>query len=187
VLEKLKHLDGQGKLNHIILVDLDNWTHFFPRLEKAQVNFPQGTFILGFHHRYANFKLPERREQGGYSVVRKLKDDPNGGINIRVCQKKKDAADFAICIRFGQLDQAMGILTPITILSGDKGFEELKQAPKRRKIYIVNPHDRSLLLDAQQQFSKDVLIWAKLVSISEQSSILESEKAKAAGNHSGTF
>ncbi|KAJ1068525.1 hypothetical protein K5549_005221 [Capra hircus] len=58
------------------------------------------------------------------------------------CSKRKDAADFAICMHAGRLDEQLPKQIPFTILSGDQGFLELENQFKKtqRPAHILNPH-----------------------------------------------
>ncbi|XP_069462277.1 E3 SUMO-protein ligase ZNF451 isoform X2 [Ambystoma mexicanum] len=58
------------------------------------------------------------------------------------CSDRKDAADFAICMHAGRMDEQLPKHIPFTILSGDKGFLELENQfdKTQRPAHILNPH-----------------------------------------------
>ncbi|KAH0622058.1 hypothetical protein JD844_023981 [Phrynosoma platyrhinos] len=58
------------------------------------------------------------------------------------CGTRREAADFAICVHVGRLDEHLPKHIPFTILSGDKGFLELENQLKmtQRATRILDPH-----------------------------------------------
>lgn len=153
ILNQFDKLRKDGKISHVILVDLDNWGCFFKRIRNT---LPEGTFVSGYHNG-STFKTPTKGKPG-FAAYEDLRE--KGMLEIQRCQQRKDAADFNICIRAGQLDILLGVHIPISVLSGDHGFEQIKDSGTRHKFYVVDPRSAD----------PDVT-YAKLLSIGEQSSI----------------
>ncbi|XP_060608780.2 E3 SUMO-protein ligase ZNF451 isoform X1 [Anolis sagrei] len=129
----LPDLDYLCTMTHIIMMDLDNWGSFFNQLP-ATLN--QGTFIWGFQGGNTNWKPPVACKIFNY--LNKI-----GCFFLHPhCGKGKDAADFAICVHVGRLDEHLPKHIPFTILSGDKGFLELENQLKmtQRTTRILDPH-----------------------------------------------
>ncbi|XP_051775088.1 E3 SUMO-protein ligase ZNF451 isoform X1 [Erpetoichthys calabaricus] len=131
---ELPDMDYLMTMTHIVFVDLDNWSAFFHRLP-GYLN--QGTFVWGFKGGKEAWKAPEQNKVYKYLV--------NTGCFFLhpQCSDRKDAADFAICMHAGRLDEQLSKHIPFTILSGDKGFQELQLQFKKtmRVAHIFNPHE----------------------------------------------
>jgi len=172
-LERVQEIERRGKLVHVILLDLDNWHSFFEGMERLRdeykKSFPKGTFLCGYSNGF-EFQEPTKNEPG-FKLLNDLREDPDGGVIIETCLSRKDAADFAICVRFGQLDQVLGVQIPITILSGDGGFNELARCNKRREVYIVNPIIKNASKEDKAQ--QDLILYTRLISIGDQHHIPE--------------
>ncbi|KAM4693877.1 E3 SUMO-protein ligase ZNF451 [Discoglossus pictus] len=130
---ELPDLDYLRTMTHIVFVDLDNWANFFTRLP-GYLN--QGTFIWGFQGGKTNWKPPVNCKVFNY-----LHNTGSFFLHPR-CSDRKDAADFAICMHAGRLDEQLPKQIPFTILSGDKGFLELESQfnKTQRPAHILNPH-----------------------------------------------
>ncbi|XP_006835841.1 PREDICTED: zinc finger protein 451 [Chrysochloris asiatica] len=129
----LPDLDYLRTMTHIVFVDFDNWSNFFGHLP-GHLN--QGTFIWGFQGGNTNWKPPLNCKIFNY--LNKI-----GCFFLHPrCSKRKDAADFAICMHAGRLDEQLPKQIPFTILSGDQGFLELENQFKKtqRPAHILNPH-----------------------------------------------
>ncbi|XP_078397951.1 E3 SUMO-protein ligase ZNF451 isoform X2 [Cetorhinus maximus] len=130
---ELPDLDLLRTMTHLVFIDLDNWAGFFNHLP-GHLN--QGTFFWGFQGGRNHWKPPENCPVYNFLV--------NTGcffLHPR-CSTRKDAADFAICMHAGRMDEQLPKHIPFTVLSGDKGFEELKNQLKKtmRPGHILNPH-----------------------------------------------
>lgn len=152
ILDQFDQLNKDGKISHVILVDLDNWGCFFKRIPGM---LPEGTFVSGYHNGTTFKTISHGKPFAAYNDLIK-----KGMLEIKVCSRRKDAADFNICIRAGQLDILIGVHIPISVLSGDHGFEQIKDSGTRHEFYVVDP-----------KCSDDDITYAKLVSIGEQNSI----------------
>nr|XP_056712148.1 E3 SUMO-protein ligase ZNF451 [Euleptes europaea] len=131
--EDLPDLDYLCTMTHIIMMDLDNWGNLFHQLP-ATLN--QGTFIWGFQGGHGNWKQPVNCKMFNY--LNKI-----GCFFLHPhCGTRRDAADFAICVHAGRLDEYLPKHIPFTILSGDKGFLELENQLKmtQRTTRILDPH-----------------------------------------------
>ncbi|NXS38443.1 ZN451 ligase, partial [Pomatostomus ruficeps] len=130
---ELPDLDYLSTMTHIVLVDLDNWGSFFTQLP-ASLN--QGTFIWGFQGGYSNWKPPVHCKIYNY-----LKRIGCFFLHPR-CSTRREAADFALCVHAGRLDEHLPKQIPFTVLSGDKSFLELENQFKmtQRSARILNPH-----------------------------------------------
>ncbi|XP_019647807.1 PREDICTED: uncharacterized protein LOC109488096 [Branchiostoma belcheri] len=120
-------------VTHVIFVDLDNWSHFFQKLPHE---LPSGSFVYGFAGGSTTWREPKN-----CSALTALKR--NGCFYKHPsCGRWKDAADFAICVHAGKLDERLSKDIPFTVLSGDKGFYELAHQLRMssRRAHIVNPH-----------------------------------------------
>ncbi|NXN83127.1 ZN451 ligase, partial [Bombycilla garrulus] len=130
---ELPDLDYLSTMTHIVLVDLDNWGSFFTQLP---ANLNQGTFIWGFQGGYSNWKPPVHCKIYNY-----LKRIGCFFLHPR-CSTRREAADFALCVHAGRLDEHLPKQIPFTVLSGDKSFLELENQFKmtQRPARILNPH-----------------------------------------------
>ncbi|XP_044148467.1 E3 SUMO-protein ligase ZNF451 [Bufo gargarizans] len=129
----LPDLEFLQTMTHIVFVDLDNWAQFFTHLP-GQLN--QGTFVWGFQGGKNIWKPPINCK-----IYKYLSNTGCFFLHPR-CSNRKDAADFAICMHAGRLDEKLPKQIPFTILSGDKGFLELENQFKKtqRPAHILNPH-----------------------------------------------
>ncbi|XP_074847213.1 E3 SUMO-protein ligase ZNF451 isoform X1 [Carettochelys insculpta] len=131
---ELPDFDYLRTMTHIVLVDLDNWGRFFIHLP---ANLNQGTFVWGFQGGHSNWKPPEKCKIFNY--LNKI-----GCFFLHPrCGTRREAADFALCMHAGRLDEHLPKQIPFTILSGDKSFLELEDQFKKtqRTAHILNPHD----------------------------------------------
>ncbi|KAJ1150503.1 hypothetical protein NDU88_003294 [Pleurodeles waltl] len=130
---ELPDLDYLRTMTHIVFVDLDNWASFFKRLP-GQLN--QGTFVWGFQGGKTNWRPPEN-----CPVFNHLENIGSFFLHPR-CSNRKDAADFAICMHAGRMDEQLPKHIPFTILSGDQGFLELESQFNKtlRPARVLNPH-----------------------------------------------
>uniref|UniRef100_A0A8C8BTI8 Zinc finger protein 451 n=1 Tax=Otus sunia TaxID=257818 RepID=A0A8C8BTI8_9STRI len=130
---ELPDLDYLSTMTHIVLVDLDNWGSLFTQLP---ANLNQGTFIWGFQGGYSNWKPPVQCKIYNY-----LKRIGCFFLHPR-CGTRREAADFALCVHAGRLDEHLPKQIPFTVLSGDKSFLELETQFKmtQRSARILNPH-----------------------------------------------
>ncbi|XP_043919279.1 E3 SUMO-protein ligase ZNF451 isoform X2 [Protopterus annectens] len=158
--EELPDMDFLSTMTHIIFIDLDNWASFFNRLPK-ELN--QGTFIWGFQGGKNNWRKPEKCH-----VYKYLKKIGCFFLHPR-CSDRKDAADFAICLHAGRLDEQLPKHIPFTVLSGDKGFLELELQFKKtqRPAHVLNPHH----IDGE-------MMYALLNSISDTAKDVNDEKGE---------
>uniref|UniRef100_A0A8C2YIG2 E3 SUMO-protein ligase ZNF451 n=1 Tax=Chinchilla lanigera TaxID=34839 RepID=A0A8C2YIG2_CHILA len=151
---ELPDLDYLRTMTHIVFVDFDNWSNFFGHLP-GHLN--QGTFIWGFQGGNTNWKPPLNCKI--YNYLNRI-----GCFFLHPrCSKRKDAADFAICMHAGRLDEQLPKQIPFTILSGDQGFLELENQFKKtqRPAHILNPHHLEgdmmcALLNSISDTTKDV-------------------------------
>ncbi|XP_035687169.1 E3 SUMO-protein ligase ZNF451-like isoform X1 [Branchiostoma floridae] len=124
-------------VTHVIFVDLDNWSHFFQKLPHELPSFCcSGSFVYGFAGGCTTWREPKN-----CSPLTALQQ--NGCFYMHPsCGRWKDAADFAICVHAGKLDERLPKDVPFTVLSGDKGFYELAHQLRMssRRAHIVNPH-----------------------------------------------
>ncbi|NXC50669.1 ZN451 ligase, partial [Penelope pileata] len=130
---ELPDLDYLSTMTHIVLVDLDNWGSFFTQLP---ANLNQGTFVWGFQGGHSNWKPPVQCRI--YNYLKKI-----GCFFLHPrCGTRREAADFALCVHAGRLDEHLPKQIPFTILSGDKSFLELETQFKmtQRSARILNPH-----------------------------------------------
>nr|XP_025038233.1 E3 SUMO-protein ligase ZNF451 [Pelodiscus sinensis] len=131
---ELPDFDYLRTMTHIVLVDLDNWGRFFIHLP---ANLNQGTFVWGFQGGHSNWKPPQ--ECKIFNYLNKI-----GCFFLHPrCGTRREAADFALCMHAGRLDEHLPKQIPFTILSGDKSFLELEDQFKKtqRTAHILNPHD----------------------------------------------
>ncbi|XP_064020176.1 E3 SUMO-protein ligase ZNF451 isoform X2 [Pogoniulus pusillus] len=130
---ELPDLDYLSTMTHIVLVDLDNWASLFTQLP---TNLNQGTFIWGFQGGHSNWKPPVQCRI--YNYLQRI-----GCFFLHPrCGTRREAADFALCVHAGRLDEHLPKQIPFTILSGDKSFLELENQFKmtQRSARILNPH-----------------------------------------------
>ena len=127
--------EGLDTMRQIVFLDVDNWGNFWRRLPQR---LPDRTFVWGFYGGATSWKEPcnepfQYAKQNGLWHLHKK------------CSNRKDAADFAICLMVGKLDERLPKHIPFTILSGDRGFLELEEQMRgsRRRATVINPHHRS--------------------------------------------
>uniref|UniRef100_A0A2D4LNH6 C2H2-type domain-containing protein n=1 Tax=Micrurus spixii TaxID=129469 RepID=A0A2D4LNH6_9SAUR len=131
--DNLPDLDYLCTMTHIVMMDLDNWGSLFDQLP-ATLN--QGTFIWGFQGGYTHWKPPVNCKVFNY--LNKI-----GCFFLHPrCGRRREAADFAISVHVGRLDEHLPKHIPFTILSGDKSFLELENQLKmtQRITRILDPH-----------------------------------------------
>nr|XP_045246175.1 E3 SUMO-protein ligase ZNF451 isoform X4 [Macaca fascicularis] len=167
---ELPDLDYLRTMTHIVFVDFDNWSNFFGHLP-GHLN--QGTFIWGFQGGNTNWKPPLNCKI--YNYLNRI-----GCFFLHPrCSKRKDAADFAICMHAGRLDEQLPKQIPFTILSGDQGFLELENQFKKtqRPAHILNPHHLegdmmcallNSISDTTKECDSDDNMGAKNTSIGEE-------------------
>ncbi|XP_078504104.1 E3 SUMO-protein ligase ZNF451 isoform X2 [Lissotriton helveticus] len=157
---ELPDLDYLRTMTHIVFVDLDNWATFFNRLP-GQLN--QGTFVWGFQESLGYSDLMNQHGVYAGIMLQNVLQFTGGNTNWRPpekcpvfnhlenigsfflhprCSNRKDAADFAICMHAGRMDEQLPKQIPFTILSGDKGFLELESQFNKtlRPARVLNPH-----------------------------------------------
>ncbi|NWU98010.1 ZN451 ligase, partial [Upupa epops] len=130
---ELPDLDYLSTMTHIVLMDLDNWGSLFTQLP---ANLNQGTFIWGFQGGHGNWKPPVQCKV--YNYLKRI-----GCFFLHPhCGTRREAADFALCVHAGRLDEHLPKQIPFTILSGDKSFLELESQFRmtQRSARILNPH-----------------------------------------------
>ncbi|CAB4026341.1 zinc finger 451 S homeolog isoform X2 [Paramuricea clavata] len=124
-------LENLSTFLHVIFIDLDNWGKFF----SLPYSLPPKVFVWGFcGGNYSN------KHQGSVhfrALVREKRF-----FQHPMCGKSKNAADFALCVQAARLDLQLPKHIPFTVLSGDKGFGELKTqlSSSERQIHLVDPH-----------------------------------------------
>lgn len=124
-------LGSLSKFSHILFIDLDNWKKFF----ELPYPLPSGVFVWGFCG-------------GNYTSKKKMSTHFTALVHERrfyqhpKCGTTKNAADFALCVQAARLDLLLPMNIPFTVLSGDKGFGELKAQldSSPRQIHLVDPH-----------------------------------------------
>ncbi|CAL4136278.1 unnamed protein product [Meganyctiphanes norvegica] len=127
---------GLEKMKHIIFVDLDNWHNFFQKLMRP---LPDFTFVWGFHGGASQWREPIRCQNFNRCKAKKqfyLQEK---------CSNRKDAADFAICLKVGRMDVRLAEEIAFTVLSGDKGFFEIERQMMEsdRRVVVINPHHKA--------------------------------------------
>ncbi|KAM4771737.1 E3 SUMO-protein ligase ZNF451 [Rhinophrynus dorsalis] len=131
---ELPDLDFLQTMTHIVFVNFDNWEDFFSHLP-GYLN--QGTFIWGFRGRQNNWKPPVNCK-----VFRYLSNTGSFFLHPH-CSDRKDAANLAICMHAGRLNEQLPKQIPFTILSSDGGFLELESQFKKteRTAQILNSQE----------------------------------------------
>ncbi|KAK3698759.1 hypothetical protein QZH41_014519 [Actinostola sp. cb2023] len=128
-LEKLR------AMKHIVMIDLDNWR----KILESDLTFSPSTFVWCFHGGTTSWNPPPSSV-----LLRHLQDMDCFHLHPK-CGTSKDAADFALCVQAGKLDVLLPKEIPFTVLSGDKGFHELRHQLllSKREVHIVNPHHKT--------------------------------------------
>ncbi|XP_067678005.1 E3 SUMO-protein ligase ZNF451-like [Haliotis asinina] len=122
------------EMNLVLFVDLDNWGGFFKKLPR---NLPEKSFVWGFYGGKQRW-VPPNKNMIYKGLVK------NHCLHIHEqCGTSKDAADFAICLTVGKMDERLPKHIPFTILSGDKGFLEVERQMKMssRRMVVIDPHN----------------------------------------------
>lgn len=60
---------------------------------------------------------------------------------LRRCGERPDAADFALVLKLGELNQLCAKDIPFTLFSGDRGFDETLVHIHDRRIQRIDPHN----------------------------------------------
>jgi hypothetical protein len=131
----------------VIMVDLDNWSRLFkiPRLH--EVLPPTTAIVAAAGEKWTVPKGAEATLAHLYSA---------GRYFFRRAGARSDAADFQLVSRFTALDKELPPTVPITILSGDGGFQELNnETTLRRRPNYLDPHHLPHHLLGKQAFSID--------------------------------
>ncbi|XP_061410358.1 E3 SUMO-protein ligase ZNF451 isoform X1 [Lethenteron reissneri] len=132
--QELPDADYLSTMSHVLLIDLDNWPNFF---QKLPAQLQTGIFIWGFKGGSNKWQPP--RDCAAY---RQLQQQGCFFLHPQ-CSGRKDAADFAICLHAGRMDAQLPKHIPLSVLSGDKGFMEVKEQFARtgRPSHILDPHN----------------------------------------------
>lgn len=119
-------------MNQIIFLDLDNWPCFF---RKLPFPLPDLTFVWAFYGGKTFWNEPN------CNTYDALKEKGNFHLNKK-SGRTKDAADFALVLHVGKMDERLPKHIPFTILSGDKGFLEIENQMKtsKRHAKVIDPH-----------------------------------------------
>lgn len=122
-------------MKNIIFVDLDNCQGFFGLLP---CHLPQKTFFWLFMGGHTDWREPIEDP-----VYKEAKSRCEIHIHKR-CGTTQDASDFAICNAIGRTDRREDVpkSIPFTIVSGDKGFEEIEHQyeDEERRVVVITPH-----------------------------------------------
>lgn len=151
-VENLVSTTNLQRMKNIVFLDLDNWPSFFHKLPCC---LPDLTFVWGFFGGKNMWMEPNR-----LAIFRQMKQKGLFYLNER-CGTTKDAADFAIVLTVGKMDEKLPSDIAFTIMSGDKGFCEVERlmSDSERKVMVVNPHTAA-------QFSND-MIYALVTSVTD--------------------
>src|SRR5690606_26765117 len=111
-------------IKHVVLVDLDNWSGFF---EKLPSTLSKDVVVFCFWGERTRLRLSTEDP-----VLKDLIQ--NKRVEFVKCGDKKDAADVGLNFKVGFLESYLDVNIPFTVISGDRGFEELKKHvnPNRR-------------------------------------------------------
>lgn len=130
--EKSEFINKLSRMKHIIFLDLDNWRGIF---KHVQHYFPTETFLWVFRGAQTKWFPPKS------DVYEKLVQDGCFFLNPKSgCTKQ--AADFALVLHVGKMDERLPEHIKFTILSGVKGFNEVchQLENSKRHMQIVDPH-----------------------------------------------
>jgi hypothetical protein len=124
-------LENLSTFSHIIFIDLDNWGKFF----SLPYPLPPKVFVWAFCGGQFGQSLKWSVHFRALLQEKRFFQHPK-------CGTSKNAADFALCVQAARLDLQLPVDIPFTVLSGDKGFGELKSQLKSsaRQIHLVDPH-----------------------------------------------
>ncbi|CAI9736551.1 E3 SUMO-protein ligase ZNF451-like isoform X4 [Octopus vulgaris] len=130
--EKSEFINKLTQMKHIIFLDLDNWTGIFKHVHRY---FPNETFLWAFYGAKTKWFPPKS------DVYKKLVQDGCFFLNPKSGHTKQ-AADFALVLHVGKMDERLPEHIKFTILSGDKGFYEVSHQfeNSKRHMQIVDPH-----------------------------------------------
>ncbi|XP_014775616.1 E3 SUMO-protein ligase ZNF451 [Octopus bimaculoides] len=130
--EKSELINKLTQMKHIIFLDLDNWTGIFKHVHHY---FPNETFLWAFYGAKTKWFPPKS------DVYKKLVQDGCFFLNPKSGYTKQ-AADFALVLHVGKMDERLPVHIKFTILSGDKGFYEVSHQfeNSKRHMQIVDPH-----------------------------------------------
>lgn len=113
------------------MVDLDNWTGFF---HKLPCNLPADVVVFCFWGGNRNLSIETMCTPFVHLVKEKR-------VEFTKCGNTKNAADFGLAAKLIALDLKLKNVR-FTIISGDKGFDELKNHMDPGKITRIDPHHK---------------------------------------------
>jgi len=117
-------------VRHVVLLDLDNWVGFFRRLPWC---FADDVYLWVFHGKNTTPKIERTCKPFLH-----LKEKQH--IQFTRCGERPDAADFALCLKLGELNQLCAKDIPFTLFSGDRGFDEMLLHIPDRRVQRIDPH-----------------------------------------------
>lgn len=97
------------------------------------------TFVWGFHGGNSQWREPLWCQNFNKCKAKKL-------FHLQEkCSNRKDAADFALCLKVGRMDERLPLEIAFTVLSGDAGFYEVELQMRGcdRRVVVINPHHKS--------------------------------------------
>ncbi|GAB1605329.1 E3 SUMO-protein ligase ZNF451-like isoform X1 [Argonauta hians] len=130
--DKSEFISKLSQMKTIIYLDLDNWGGIFKHIQHY---FPEKTFLWVFYGAQTRWIPPKSL------VYKKLVQDGCFFLNPK-SGGTKQAADFALVLHIGKMDERLPEHIKFTIMSGDKGFYEIchQFRNSQRPIQIINPH-----------------------------------------------
>lgn len=121
------------KYDHVIFIDLDNWVNFFGHLRAP---LPSKAFVWGFWGKLTKWVRPRWN-------VYFQQLETTGRFEETIAGSSKDAADFAMVLKLGQMDKDIKKRDiGFTIVTGDRGFHQVQEDFKwaKRSVNVINPH-----------------------------------------------
>jgi hypothetical protein len=75
-----------------------------------------------------------------HSLTLRLPSSSRFSSSLCRCGERPDAADFALMLKLGELNQLCAKEIPFTLFSGDRGFDETLLHIHDRRVQRVDPH-----------------------------------------------
>ncbi|GAB0492500.1 hypothetical protein MMPV_003763 [Pyropia vietnamensis] len=124
--------DRAAPLTHVLAVDADNYCRFLTLLPAS---LPSSVGVLIFYGSAAPLRLPRPLPRGLAAVARRRR------LQLYPAGHRHDAADFLLTVTLTKLHGQLPKAVPFTIVSGDRGFEEVATALRDcRAVKLYDPH-----------------------------------------------
>ena len=169
-------------VRHVVFLDGDNWPSFLLSLPSAM---DDATLVCCFVGGHTQMRLPndallaqqaDAASQPPHSSSSSSSSSSSvlspcarlvvsGRLLVTQCGCTTNAADFAMAVKVGALHLQLPLHVPFTLLSGDKGLDEVLRHTAGRSCTRLNPHQEHVRGEKRQT---DELNFALLQSVTQR-------------------